>query len=85
MQVLGKEVRAVNIDMNLAPIMDVDTNPANPVIGAYANPNQSILVPSISISVYRPWIVLLLRFDHQKPNWDSAQGRLSEVALPCAA
>mmetsp|Transcript_11282 Transcript_11282/g.21363 ORF Transcript_11282/g.21363 Transcript_11282/m.21363 type:complete len:387 (-) Transcript_11282:208-1368(-) len=35
-EVLGKEVRAVNIDMNLAPIMDVDTNPANPVIGERA-------------------------------------------------
>lgn len=23
----------MNIDMNLAPVMDVDTNPANPVIG----------------------------------------------------
>jgi beta-N-acetylhexosaminidase len=32
--VLGAELRAVNIDMNLAPVMDVDTNPANPVIGA---------------------------------------------------
>jgi beta-N-acetylhexosaminidase len=26
-------VRAVNIDMNLAPVVDVDTNAANPVIG----------------------------------------------------
>ncbi|KAK3254947.1 hypothetical protein CYMTET_35856 [Cymbomonas tetramitiformis] len=32
-QVLGRELRELNIDMNFAPVMDVDTNPANPVIG----------------------------------------------------
>lgn len=31
--VIAKELRAVNIDMNLAPVLDVDTNPDNPVIG----------------------------------------------------
>ena len=31
--VLGKELRAANIDMNLSPVLDVDTNPENPVIG----------------------------------------------------
>jgi beta-N-acetylhexosaminidase len=30
---LGRELRAVNIDMDFAPVLDVDTNPANPVIG----------------------------------------------------
>ena len=30
---LGKELRAVGIDQDYAPIVDVDTNPANPVIG----------------------------------------------------
>lgn len=29
----ARELRAVNIDMNLAPVLDVDSNPANPVIG----------------------------------------------------
>ena len=33
MQILGRELRAVNIDLDAAPVMDVDTNPANPVIG----------------------------------------------------
>jgi beta-N-acetylhexosaminidase len=33
-RVIGSELRAVNIDMNLAPVLDVDSNPANPVIGA---------------------------------------------------
>ena len=31
--VLGRELRAVNIDVNFAPVADVDTNPQNPVIG----------------------------------------------------
>ena len=29
----GRELRSANIDMNFAPVLDVDTNPANPVIG----------------------------------------------------
>jgi beta-N-acetylhexosaminidase len=32
-QVLARELQAVNIHMDLAPVMDVDSNPANPVIG----------------------------------------------------
>jgi beta-N-acetylhexosaminidase len=31
-KVLGSELRAVNIDIDFAPCMDVDTNPNNPVI-----------------------------------------------------
>jgi beta-N-acetylhexosaminidase len=31
--VLGRELRAVGIDQDYAPCVDVDTNPANPVIG----------------------------------------------------
>ena len=32
-EVLGRELRAVNVDLDYAPVLDVDTNPANPVIG----------------------------------------------------
>ena len=31
---IGREVRAVGFDMNYAPVLDVDTNPANPIIAA---------------------------------------------------
>ena len=31
--VVGKECRAVNVDMTLAPVVDVNTNPQNVVIG----------------------------------------------------
>lgn len=30
---LGKQLRALGFTMNFAPVLDVDTNPANPVIG----------------------------------------------------
>ncbi len=30
--ILGKELRAVGFDVNFAPVLDVDTNPTNPVI-----------------------------------------------------
>jgi len=31
---IGRELRAVGFDMNYAPVLDVDTNPDNPVIGS---------------------------------------------------
>lgn len=31
-QIMGRELRAAGIDINFAPVVDVDTNPANPVI-----------------------------------------------------
>jgi beta-N-acetylhexosaminidase len=31
---LGRELRAVGVDWDFAPVLDVDTNPHNPVIGA---------------------------------------------------
>ncbi len=32
-QVLGRELRAVGVDMTLGPVLDVATNPNNPIIG----------------------------------------------------
>lgn len=32
--IVGRELREVGIDLNFAPVVDVDTNPDNPVIGA---------------------------------------------------
>jgi len=31
--VLGRQLRAIGINLNFAPVLDVDTNPQNPVIG----------------------------------------------------
>ena len=33
-KILARELRAVNFDMDLAPVLDVDTNPGNPVISS---------------------------------------------------
>ncbi|TFH30590.1 MAG: beta-N-acetylhexosaminidase [Myxococcales bacterium] len=32
-QVLGRQLRAIGVNLNFAPVLDVDTNPQNPVIG----------------------------------------------------
>ena len=32
-EVTARELRAVGINMNLAPVLDVNCNPANPIIG----------------------------------------------------
>lgn len=40
---LGRELSALGVHVNLAPVVDVDTNPANPVIGErafHADPEQ---------------------------------------------
>jgi beta-N-acetylhexosaminidase len=41
---LGRELRAVGIDQDYAPVVDVDTNPANPVIGDRAFSRDAALV-----------------------------------------
>jgi beta-N-acetylhexosaminidase len=33
-EVMGREMRAVGVTMNLAPVVDINSNPRNPVIGA---------------------------------------------------
>ncbi len=35
-RLIGRELRAVGFDLNYAPVLDVDTNPDNPVIGPRA-------------------------------------------------
>lgn len=32
-RVLGQQLRAIGVNLNFAPVLDVDTNPANPIIG----------------------------------------------------
>jgi beta-N-acetylhexosaminidase len=49
--VLGKELRAVNIDLDFAPCMDVDTNPANPVIGDRSFGKSPQLVTRMGVAV----------------------------------
>lgn len=41
-RVMARELRQLNVDLTAAPVMDVDTNPANPVIGTRSlSPNPA--------------------------------------------
>jgi beta-N-acetylhexosaminidase len=50
-EVLGRELRSVNIDVDFAPCMDVDTNPANPVIAARSFGSDPSLVSRLGCAV----------------------------------
>lgn len=41
---MGRELKALGVDWNLAPVVDVDTNPSNPVIGDRAFSNNAEVV-----------------------------------------
>jgi beta-N-acetylhexosaminidase len=51
--VVGRELRAAGLAMNLAPVLDVDTNPANPVIGPRAFGPDPDLVARLGGAVAR--------------------------------
>ncbi|HLL87868.1 MAG TPA: beta-N-acetylhexosaminidase, partial [Tepidisphaeraceae bacterium] len=52
-RVIGREVRAVNVDFDFAPVLDVDTNPANPVIGDRSFGRTPELVARVGAAVLR--------------------------------
>ncbi|MET0794335.1 MAG: beta-N-acetylhexosaminidase [Polyangiaceae bacterium] len=47
---VGREVQAVGFDMNYAPVLDVDTNPQNPVIAARSFGRTPELVSEMAIA-----------------------------------
>lgn len=47
----AKELRAVGINMNLAPVLDVNTNPANPVIGDRSFSENPALVSTMGLTM----------------------------------
>ena len=49
--VMAAELRSVGINMNLAPVLDVDSNPANPVIGARAFGSDPIQVAECGVAL----------------------------------
>lgn len=49
-QIVGKELQAMGINMNLAPVLDVNDNPANPVIGLRSYGESSELVASLGVA-----------------------------------
>lgn len=48
---LGRELSAVGVDWNLAPVLDVDTNPKNPVIGARSLGRVADRVASLGVAL----------------------------------
>lgn len=50
---IAKELKSVGINLNFAPVMDIDSNPENPVIGDRAFGNTPQLVSKIGISVIK--------------------------------
>ncbi len=52
-RVLARELRAVNFDMNLAPVLDVDTNPSNPVISSRSFGGSTERVTALGVALLR--------------------------------
>jgi beta-N-acetylhexosaminidase len=52
-QVAGRELRALGVSLNFAPVMDVNTDPANPVIGARAFGDAPALVAAMGVAYLR--------------------------------
>jgi beta-N-acetylhexosaminidase len=50
-EALGRELAAVGVNVNYAPVCDVNVNPANPVIGARALGEDPALVASLSAAL----------------------------------
>jgi beta-N-acetylhexosaminidase len=48
---IGRELRAVGFDMNYAPVLDIDTNPANPVIAARSFGRAPELVTELGLAL----------------------------------
>jgi beta-N-acetylhexosaminidase len=51
--VIGRELSAVGIDLDFAPVLDVDTNPENPVIGSRSFDRDPETVAELAVSLAR--------------------------------
>lgn len=50
-QAMGRELRAVGVDIDYAPVLDVDTNPDNPVIGDRSLSNDAGQVARLGVAL----------------------------------
>jgi len=48
---IGRELRAVGFDLNYAPVLDVDTNPDNPVIGSRSFGRTAERVSALAVAL----------------------------------
>ena len=52
-ETMAEELRAVGVDINFAPVLDVDSNPENPVIGDRALSSNPESVAELGIAFFR--------------------------------
>ena len=52
-EAMAEELRAVGVDINFAPVLDVDSNPENPVIGDRALSSNPESVAELGIAFFR--------------------------------
>jgi len=52
-KIQAKELRAVNIDINFAPVLDVDTNKDNPVINSRSFSSDPQIVSALGVALLR--------------------------------
>ncbi len=81
-QATGRELRALGINFNLAPVVDVNNNPANPVIGARSFGEDAQLVAGMGAAMVRGYreagVIACLK--HFPGHGDTAVD--SHLALP---
>jgi beta-N-acetylhexosaminidase len=81
-QATGRELKALGINMNLAPVVDVNNNPANPVIGVRSfgeDPHEVARLAAAAVKGYRAAGVLS-DLKHFPGHGDTAVD--SHLALP---
>lgn len=96
-EVIGRELRAVGIDLALAPVLDVNTNPTNPVIGPRALSDDAAVVARLggaliegiqsqgvaACAKHFPGHGDTAQDSHDTlPHLPHAMGRLQQVELP---
>jgi len=52
-QAMAEELASVGIDLNFAPVLDVNSNPANPIIGDRAFGSDAALVSTMGVAMLR--------------------------------
>ncbi|HEY7982655.1 MAG TPA: beta-N-acetylhexosaminidase [Ktedonobacterales bacterium] len=81
----GRELRALGVNFNLAPVLDVNTNPANPVIGVRAFSDDAATVARLGVAVARGYAAagLIACLKHFPGHGDTAVD--SHRAVPTLA
>src|SRR6266853_188024 len=81
-QATGNELKALGINMNLAPVVDVNNNPANPIIGVRSFGEEPLLVARLGAAMVRGYRAsgVLSCIKHFPGHGDTAVD--SHLALP---